>query len=502
MVPLLSVVSQAASNDLRVVEAVQKRDKLAVRSLLRQHADVNSPQTDGSTALAWAVHWDDLEAAELLLRAGANVNAANDLGITALSLACTNSNAAMVDKLLKAGANLNAATWSGETALMTCAGTGNVNAVKSLIAHGADVNAKETRRGQTALMWAVSERHSEVARELIESGADIHARSKSGFTPLLFAARHDDLESARMLLAAGANVNEGTPQDGNALVVASTSGHEALSLFLLDKGSDPNAADSNGMTALHYAVLKGLSIVLGARNTPLELNPDDDTAVSYGFRPNMLELVKALLAHGGDPNARILKQNPQLPFSNMSLDTPVGATPLLLAAATGDVSVIRVLAAAGADPLMATVENTTPLMVAAGMARFKEDRTNKQNERALEAIKVLVELGADANAVGENGWTALHAAAYAGADETIKFLVEKGAKIDVMDKLGQTPLSIAEGVLTVGMADRPDRRVREANVKPRKFRKSTSELLLKLGATPLDASGVQRREVLPPNLNQ
>ena len=94
-------------------------------------------------------------------------------------------------------------------------------------------------------------------------------------------------------------MNEGTPQDGSALVVASASGHEALSIFLLEKGADPNAADGNGITALHYAIQKGLSLLDGVSF--------QETSVSYLFRPNMVGLVKALLAHGANPNARIVK---------------------------------------------------------------------------------------------------------------------------------------------------------------------------------------------------
>src|SRR5258708_839613 len=138
MIPLLSVAGlAAASGDLRLVEAVENRDQTAVRSLLKQHVDVNAAEPDGATALAWASHWDDLETAELLIRAGANVNAANEYGVTPLSLACTNGSAAMVERLLKAAADPNAAKWRGETALMTCARTGNVDAVKSLLPHGA-----------------------------------------------------------------------------------------------------------------------------------------------------------------------------------------------------------------------------------------------------------------------------------------------------------------------------------------------------------------------------
>jgi len=159
LAPLLSMAAFAGTgSDFRLVDAAKNRDHEAVRSLLKQHVDVNTPQADGATALAWAAHWDDMETADLLIRAGANVNAANSYGVTPLSLACTNQNAAMVEKFLKAGADPNGAP-TGTPVLMTAARTGDVDTVKSLLAHGANVNAKETARGQTALMWAVAEKH-------------------------------------------------------------------------------------------------------------------------------------------------------------------------------------------------------------------------------------------------------------------------------------------------------------------------------------------------------
>ena len=191
--------------------------------------------------------------------------------------------------------------------------------------------------------------------------------------------------------------------------------------------------------------------------------------------------MKALLAHGANPNVRLSRNAPNT--AGISEMTVAGATPLLLASAAGNTGAIRALAAAGADLKIGTRENTTPLMVAAGVGLF-EDRKEEPQKAATEAVKLLVELGADVNAAGEHGWTALHGAAYTGANATIQFLVDKGAKMDVMDSFGQTPLSIAEAVVTPGV-------VNDAYKRGRAFRKSTSELLLKLGATPVAASGVQ-----------
>lgn len=471
MAPLLSVAGLAfPSNDLRLVDAAQKGAQQVVRSLLEQNADVNAPQADGATALMWAAFRDDLETAELLIGAGANVNAANDYGATALWLACTNGNGALVEKLLQAGADPNAALLAGETALMAAAAT-SVDAVKALLAHGADVNAKEPRREQTALMGAVAKNRPDVARVLIEHGADVHARSKDGFTPLMFAAEQGDLASSEVLLAAGVNVNDAAPDGTRSLLLASASGQEQLVVFLLEQGADPNAADRDGYTALHHAAP----------------------------RRNMLGAVRALLAHGANPNAPLVKD----PARGDSHRIHVGATPFFLAAGARNIDGMRSLAAGGADPLLATTEtvfmnapngrrlqmvgNTTPLMMAAGGGRYRGNYpqfTETEERTALEAVKLALELGSDIHAANEYGQTALHAATYLGADTIIRFLLEKGANINGMDEFEQTPLSIAQRVHTVRLGSNFD-------MQPRRAYNSTANLLLGLGATPLADLGVQ-----------
>lgn len=529
VIGLFSVASLAAASDLRLAEAVKNQDQQAVQSLLQQHVDVNAAQPDGTTALQWAAHWNDLETADRLLGAGANVNTANDYGVTALSLACTNGNAAMVEKLLKAGANPNATRWAGEIPLMTCARTGSVEAVKSLLAHKANVNAA-TRRGQTALMWAAAEKHPEVVRALIEGGADVNAKShllqgftppryitygihykpagkpdpiqpddlhpdpassKGGFTALMFAAREGDLESARILLEAGARINETSPDYGSALVMASASGHQALSIFLLDKGADPDVADGFGLTALHYSLKEGIKAINMARP---ELPNDPQWML-----PNMPELVKSLLAHGANPNSRIGKGFPPFDYPVFGRSTgnsmphlkQPGATPFFLAAASDDPSLLRLLVSKGADPRLATEEGTTPLMAAAGLGRI-HDRSKEEEEKALEAVKLAVELGNDVNASNMDGQTALHGAAYLGSNEIILYLVDKGAKLDPQDKYGQMPLDIASG---------DPRHLVEADkrfAQGRREHKTSAELLQKLGAPPLPAAVARQSDATGP----
>ena len=72
----------------------------------------------------------------------------------------------------------------------------------------------------------------------------------------------------------------------------------------------------------------------------------------------------------------------------------------------------------------------------------------------MDAVRRLIDLGADVNEATASGWTPLHAAAFIGADNLIRFLVEKGAKVNVRNGCGRTPYSLAAGDSVVGLLDR------------------------------------------------
>ena len=474
--------AESAIKDVRLVDAVRNQDRQRVRTLLRQHVDVNVRSEDGSTALLWAAYWDDIETADLLIRAGANANTSNDFRSTPLSSACTNGSAAMVDRLLNAGANPNTPIATGETPLMTCAKSGSVEAVKTLLVHGAEVNAKEPSQNQTALMWAAAERHTDVVRTLIEAGADFQAHTKRGFTPLHFAAREGDLETTRLLLAAGVNINilsqpdasgdattggaRGGPGPGGAargggarggaargaafavgrgpdtgasagstpLLVATVRGQVTLALALLDQGASPNIGDA-GFTPLHWAVTTWES----PTSNPL-----------YGFaepmggipdRQEKLQLVKALLAHGANPNARMTRRPPG--FAG-GYDDAAGATPFLLASSVADVEMMRLLLAAGADPKLVTATNTTAVMAATGLHHTVGESAVTEPE-ALEAVKLLLERGVPAGGVTTFNENALFGPAYRGWNTLLELLIKNGADVNVVSKAGVTPWLAASG---------------------------------------------------------
>jgi ankyrin repeat protein len=479
LVVLLTTGLMAADGDAPLIEAVKRGDHNAVRTLLRGKADVNAAAVDGTTALHYAVQSDDIELVKMLLQAGANAKATNRYGLPPITLAATNGSAKVIEALLAAGADANTMTEEGEPVIMTAARTGKVDALKPLIARGANVNAREKWFGETAVMWAASENHADAIRVLAEAGADLNAKStlldapvlefprsggpnsplpRGGWTALMFAARDGAIDAARALADSGADLNAtALPQTDvplkpeeiaaaqaknigtSALVYAIINVHYDLAAMLLEKGADPNVVDGAGMGALYAAVdMNSLQWVQG-RPAPILLDKLDG-----------VDLVKLLLAKGANPNAKLtgkpLKRHHD---AGSTLNFGEGTTPLIRAARTNDVAVMKALLDGGADPFITLPDRTTALMIAAGQGyggiRGEGIRIVVPTpESAIEAMTVLLDRGLDVDAFNNAGNTALHAAVARG-DAVVKFLASRGASLNLKNKAGFTPLDVAAG---------------------------------------------------------
>ena len=461
----LPALASAAGGDHRVADAIRDRDYLAVTTLISERADVNGRQPDGTTALHWAVHFDDRATTDVLIAAGADVNAATELGATPLALACAHGSTGIAEALLRAGARPDERPSSGETPLMAAARTGDVALVRVLVDHGADVAARETAQGQTALMWAAAEKHPRVVGLLLERGADPRTRAKSGFSALLFAARAGDRASAARLLEAGANVNDPAADGSSPLLVATVRGHTSFARWLLERGADPNVAGT-GYTPLHWAAGSWETELSGPRG--IRIDRDEEWQGIRGLAAERADFVRALLDGGADPNVAITKAPPRVGFTVFRPGALIGATPFWLAAMAGDVDVMRALVEYGADARRPNQDGTTPLMAAAGVGRVLAE-TRLSPDATLPAVRLARELGADVNAANATGDTALHGAAHIRSDAIVRFLAEHGARLDVTNARGETPLAIAERTVAAGSA-------------PVFVRTSTGDLLRALGA--------------------
>jgi ankyrin repeat protein len=458
--PLLCVSAALAAHardDLTpLLEAARAGDHEAAMALIREAADVDAVEADGTSALHWAAHFGDAELVRALLAAGADVAAANRYGMTPLQVAAVESDSAVVAALLVAGADVNAALPEGETVLMTAARSGSSAAVRALLEHGADPEARDRFHGESALIWAAAENHADAVRALVEHGAAVDGRSAlmefpqrragqsilplGSWTPLMYAARENALAAGEALVAGGASLDLVDPDGATALVIAIVNAHYGFAEILLRAGADPNVVDNEaGMGPLYAAVDMHRLAVGHGRGNPVPVGLLD-----------AVDAVRLLLERGADPNAPLKKAILQRQHTFGDGTLGAGATPLMRAAKSGDVELVRVLLGAGADPRLTLPNGTTALMLAAGLgwrngSPLAPSYDQGSDEEAVETLELLLSLGLELGATNEAGDTALHAAVGGrGSEAIVRFLLERGADPTAANKRQQTPLSIAD----------------------------------------------------------
>ena len=268
-------------------------------------------------------------------------------------------------------------------------------------------------------------------------------------TPLVYAVRANDLESVKVLLAAGADVNQVTGYGWSPLLVATQNRYYKLGAFLLDHGADVNLANKGAWTPLYLAT----------DNRNIE---SGDYPVRKGDMDH-LDFIKLLLDKGANVNARLKDSTEtRTVFTNQWLDEN-GATAFLRASQSGDLTLMKLLLAHGADPMIATTLNVTALHVAAGIGWVEGITYEWSDKDTLEAVRLLLDLGLDPNAQADTGRVALHGAAHKGRPAVVQLLVDHGAKLDVRD-YGNTdnrggklavhtwqPVDYADGLVRVGV---------------------------------------------------
>jgi ankyrin repeat protein len=463
---LASTTWQSASAS--VAAAARAADIDEVRKLIAAGSDVNAAEADGSSPLLWAAHQGSPELVSLLLKAGADPNAANNFGVTPLLEASRYGDAATIKALLDGGADVATAAREGETPLMAAARAGNVAAVQLLVEGGADVNAAETLQEQTALMWAAAEGHLDVVDALLDAGADPNRKARAselttrstrtdypsgGFTALHWAVRNGEEAVVRRLAEGGADLNITNADGATAMMLAIINDRFDLAAELVKLGADANDG------SLYYAM------EMRDATTDWRARDGSRLRVDHPNQLTALDLAKVLLEAGADPDKPVATQ---MHNSSMCCDPKANATPFYRAAVAADVEALKLMLpydpdfawvpssiktgprqpgdTGGKTALMVAMDGGKGVGMAGGPGDIREGTAppfrEVSNRNPVDAVKLLLEAGADPSAKTPDGDSALHLAAFAGKASIVRALVEGGADMELKDAAGKTALQV------------------------------------------------------------
>jgi uncharacterized protein len=482
--------------------AAYNNDLAMADMLIAAGADVKLANNDGATPMRLAAINGSGPMLEKLIQAGADPNERDADGNTPLMFAARNGNVAALQVLTDHHADVNAKeNLRGTTPLMWAVTQSHPAAVEFLIQHGANVSAVSspaTKGHKAYLAPSIAGRKAQgvffgrrrprgpvpprFAPPKAKAGAEgkggedqvaagdrraaflafglLTDKDGGGLTPLVFAARQGDLASARELIAAGADVNQQTNYGWTALLTATQNRHYKLGAYLLDHGANPNIINKGGWSPLYIAT--------------------DNRNIEGGDYPvrqadmDHLDYIKLLLDHGANPNQRVcgVESTPTTCKGDSTETRTIftmqwlyedGATPFLRAAQSGDVTLMKLLLAHGADPRIKTQEGVTALAAAAGIGWVEGVTFEWSPEENLEAVKMCLNLGIDPNAADIDGRAALHGAAHKGRIKVIQALVDGGARLDqhdhgsrdtisgAMQGVTWEPVQYAEGLVRVGV---------------------------------------------------
>ena len=474
-----------------------------VRALLAAKADARAVTTDGATAMHLAAVAGVPGTITALVAAGGDVNATEPAwGQTPLMAAAARGRADAVRALLKAGADPSVTAKTVDI-MASAAQDRQAKAKRDAVlaqlreAQGQSKNpnwlpspqqvqaaVKASREVEVqaatkaALEGAAAAAAAEEARLAAQGGRGLDDDNpayneqlgvQGGHTALLLAVREGQTACVDALLDGGADINQVSRGDQTSpMLMASINGHYDLVLRLLKRGGNPNLASAAGAAPLFA--------VLNKEWAPTTRTPQP--AFQLQQQATYLEVIDALLKAKADPNARLVKSLWYTTYNrdNLGVDFS-GATPFFRAAYATDVPAMKLLLAAGADPMIATIKpkprarrgaaavtredpsglapipdggvGVFAVHAAAGVGYGQGFAANDHRHTPdgwLPAMRFLVEeLKFDVNMRDFNGYTPLHHAAARGDNEMIQYLLSKGADVMVVARTGQTTVDMANG---------------------------------------------------------
>jgi len=336
IVALSLLLLAAGPAESPVADAAERGDLEAVRMLLRDGADVNGAQSDGTTALHWAAMNDDVQIVEVLLYAGATVKPTTRLGgYTPLHLAGRNGHGDVVRALLEGGADANGFTNTGVTSLHFAAQANSAESIRTLVEHGAEVDARDSRSNRTPLMFAAVGNSTAAMQALVDAGADLSAETELKDYEAISEANNKDRARRTAVRNAGLPPDQrpevrgggrGGPPPPADSTAAKPDPDDPDEKPVPDETADPDKkpdepteppiralsstqqlGKQGGFTALHYAVRQGhidaaqLLLASGA-DVDQVTGGDESSPLLVAVINGHYDLAKQLLGQGADPN--------------------------------------------------------------------------------------------------------------------------------------------------------------------------------------------------------
>ena len=393
----------------------------------------------------------DRATVKALLDQKADPNAAMPDGTTALAWSAAEGHDDLVGMLLKAGADPNKADDNGDTPLLLSAQRGWAKTAALLLNAGAKLDGVRWN-GETLLMSAVRSANLDTVRLVLDRAkSSVNAReSRLGQTALMWAAAEGKSELITTLVAAGADLNLASQGGATALMLAARNGHAAAVDALTAAGATVGSKRADGHDALFIAATNGhvaaASRLIAAGADAKTEDAEGTSVLHLAARAGNAELVKLVLAKGAAVNAKTRKPV-KVPGGGAAFRflSKTGSTPLTEAAEGGHTDAVRALLDAGADPNIAGDDGTTPLIFAAfGGAPLNNTLYREIANKQLPTVQLLVERGAKLDAKTSRGSTALHMAATRAGNDVVTYLVSKGAGLYAKDGRGNTPMKSAD----------------------------------------------------------
>jgi ankyrin repeat protein len=458
---------QYSSNSMLtpLMSAISNNQEEMVKFLLKAGVSVNqiwdSPTRKGITPLSYAVERGFKEVVKILLDAKAYINPQDSNGWSPLIIAVRRqgqdmgsmgllANKEIVDLLIQAGANVNQQDSKKCTPLIHAALVGVPYIAEMLLNAKADVNLTNNY-GNAALSIAIANKQEEMVKFLLKAGASVDQLITDKIkttTPLIYALELGLTGIVKVLLDAKVNVNQQATNLPPLIIALRRQGQDKeIVKLLLEAGANVNTQDEIGQTPLHYATREGrkdiVELLLNAGADVKRTNKFGHTALTIAINNKYDEVAKELVLQGADANSteyvltravmsrdvESVKKWLALGVNiNVNQQDPQGSTPLHGAIFMNAPEIIKILLDAGADVNVANNVGSTPLSLAL-------------SQRLYELMHELVRRGANVNQQDAKGNTLLMGPY--GSREAVKILLDVGADVSITNNSGENPLTQA-----------------------------------------------------------